>query len=54
MQVRYRVFRGVFTTWEKLFDDAASFASEIGPERLITISQSEGQQEGVVTVWYWE
>jgi hypothetical protein len=51
--VRYEVFRGTFATWEKLFTEAAEFATRLGPERLISISHSEDQQDGVVAVWYW-
>ena len=43
---------------EHLFDEAASFASTIGPKRLVNISHSEGREgwhsNGVVTVWYWK
>ena len=30
------------------------FATSVGPERLIGISQSDDRSDGVVTVWYWE
>ncbi len=53
-QAKYEIFRGTLATWEELFGQAAQFASEIGPERLITISHSEDRREGVVAVWYWE
>lgn len=53
MKVEYRVFRGVWTTFEALFQQAAEFASLLGPERLISISHSEDEDDGVVTVWYW-
>jgi hypothetical protein len=49
----YRVFRGTFATWEKLFTEAARFATETGPERVVSISHSEDRSDGVVTVWYW-
>jgi hypothetical protein len=47
---------------DKMFADAANFASEVGPDRLIGISHSHGGGNeawgyggsGVVTVWYWE
>jgi hypothetical protein len=52
-RVEYRMFRGTFETWEKLFELAASFATEIGRERLIGISHSEDDDDGVVSVWYW-
>jgi hypothetical protein len=51
--VRFKQFRGTFTRWEKLFSDAAEFATQVGRERLITISHSADHSEGVVTVWFW-
>jgi hypothetical protein len=54
MRVKYKIFRGTFKSWQTLFDQAAQFASDVGPERLITIAHSADQAEGVVTVWYWE
>ncbi len=54
MVVRFRVFRGIMASWETLFQGAADFATSLGPERLIAISHSEDQNDGVVTVWYWE
>ena len=50
---RYRHFRGTFTSWDSLLSQAAEFASSIGRERLITISHSEDENDGVVVVWYW-
>lgn len=54
MQVRYKIFRGVFSSWEALFEQAGAFATSVGPERLIGISHSADSHDGVVTVWYWE
>lgn len=54
MKVKYEYFRGTFATWDKLFDQASAFATRIGKERLISISQSEDHSEGVVVVWYWD
>jgi len=53
MNVQFQVFRGVWTSFEALFCEAAEFASSLGPERLISISHSEDENDGVVTVWYW-
>ncbi len=53
MPVRYRMFRGMLASWQALFDDAARFATELGPTRLISISHSEDKDDGVVAVWYW-
>lgn len=53
-RVAYEVFKATFKSWEQLFEEAAQFASQIGPERLISISHSADQGAGVVTVWYWE
>ncbi|MEO6436532.1 MAG: hypothetical protein ABIP55_12345 [Tepidisphaeraceae bacterium] len=54
MRVRFEVFRGMLTTWQTLFEQAAAFATSVGRDRLINISQSEDRSDGVVTVWYWE
>jgi hypothetical protein len=51
---RFKAFRSALSTWDTLFAEAAEFVTEVGPERLITISHSADEGEGVVTVWYWE
>jgi len=51
--VGYKFFRSIMKSWESLFGEAAAFAAELGPERLISISHSEDKGQGVVTVWYW-
>jgi hypothetical protein len=53
-QVAFQVYRGVYITFEELFAQAAEFATRIGRDRLISISHSEDENDGVVTVWYWE
>ena len=52
-RLEYRVFRGMWTSWEELFRQAAEFANELGPERVVSISHSEDNDDGVVAVWYW-
>ncbi|MBN1442203.1 MAG: hypothetical protein JXA90_05805 [Planctomycetes bacterium] len=54
MRAAFRMFRGTFSTWESLFEEAAAFASTLDPGRLINISHSEDHSDGVVTVWFWE
>lgn len=55
MRVAYQFFKaGSFTTWDAMFAEVAAFASRIGREDLISISQSEDDSTAVVTVWYWE
>jgi hypothetical protein len=54
VRVAWRIFRGTLASWDRLFDEAAAFASQVGSERLISISHSEDKDDGVVTVWYWE
>src|SRR5688500_16952179 len=51
--VRYEMFRGTLSSWPELFEKAASFATQVGRENLISISHSEDQQDGVIAVWYW-
>ena len=49
MIVRFKVFRGMLAAWDQLLSEAAEFATKVGPERLITISQNDL----LVAVWYW-
>jgi hypothetical protein len=53
-RVQFKVFRSSFSSWDSLFQEAADFASTLPTDRLISISHSEDQNEGVVSVWYWE
>ncbi len=53
MPVQFRVFRATFISWNSLLDQAARFAGELGPERVISISHSSDHSEGLVVVWYW-
>lgn len=52
-RLNYRVFRGTWASWDELFQQAAAFANELGPERVVSISHSEDKDDGVVAVWYW-
>ncbi len=49
----YRIFRGTLATWDQLFTQAADFATKVGSERVVSISHSADNSDGVVTVWYW-
>jgi hypothetical protein len=49
----FRIFRGTIASWDELFSDAAEFATELGPERVLSVSHSADHHDGVVTVWYW-
>jgi hypothetical protein len=49
----YKLFRSRLSPWELLFKQAADFATQLGPGRLISISHSEDQGEALVAVWYW-
>ncbi|MGE3465660.1 MAG: hypothetical protein AB7J13_01900 [Pyrinomonadaceae bacterium] len=51
--VKFKSFSSSFDVWEGLFGDAAEFATMIGRERVISISHSADNLNGVVTVWYW-
>lgn len=50
---RYQFFRGTWASWATLFDQAAQFATEVGRERVISISHSADHSDAVITVWYW-
>lgn len=53
-EVRFEMFTALLASWTQVFQEAADFASKLGPDRLISISHSEGDNESVVTVWYWD
>lgn len=60
MQVKFKHFESSYQSWESMFAEAAAFATEVGRDRLITVSHSHGGGtdigalgSGVVTVWYW-
>jgi len=53
-RLQFRVFRGTWISWDALFRQAAEFANELGPERVVSISHSEDNNDGVVAIWYWE
>jgi len=52
-RLTFQSYRGTLATWEQLFSAAARFATDIGPERVLNISHSADENDGVVTVWYW-
>jgi hypothetical protein len=54
MQVKFQLFKSAMKSWADLCGEAAGFASEKGRERVINLSVSEDENEGVIVVWYWE
>lgn len=50
---RFKIFKSVFDSWETMSRQAAKFMTELGPGKVIGVSQSQGDQVGVITVWYW-
>lgn len=53
MQLRHKIFQATMKSWRQMFDEAAEFATQMGPERVISVSHSCDHNEGVVVVWYW-
>jgi hypothetical protein len=53
MKVCFKLFHSE-SSWEKLCEQAATFATRIKPDRLINISHSQSSTTLVVTVWYWD
>lgn len=62
MTARHRIFESRTRSWEELCEDATTFATEVGREKLINISvAASGGTEmfghggrGLIVVWYWE
>jgi hypothetical protein len=53
-KIAFKIFKSATASWEALFQQAADFASGLGPQELVSICHSEDSNEGVVTVWYWK
>jgi hypothetical protein len=53
MRVRFKLFQSSIKSWQNLFREAADFATEIGRDKVISISHSADNSQGVVTIWYW-
>ena len=62
MKVQCRLFESTTKSWEELVEDAATFATSKGRDRLINISVSASGgtdtfglgAKGAIFVWYWE
>jgi hypothetical protein len=54
MTARYKLFRSSFQSWDAMCEEVATFLTELGPDRVIGVSQSQESTLGVLTVWYWE
>jgi hypothetical protein len=53
-EMKFEMFRGgSFTSWDALFQQVADFATSLGRDRVVSISQSEDQNDAVIVVWYW-
>ncbi|XAM00971.1 hypothetical protein OT109_06200 [Phycisphaeraceae bacterium D3-23] len=53
MQVTFKSFRAAWGSWDALFQQASEFASELPDGKLINISHSAFNTDGVVTVWFY-
>lgn len=54
MQMKFKKFSALIKSWNAVFQEAADFATELGRDRVVSISHSEDRNEAIVTVWYWE
>ena len=53
MSVQTKIFKATFDSWETMCQEAGQFATSVGRERLISISHSADNSQGVIIVWYW-
>lgn len=55
MSMCYKKFRkGALTTWDAIFEEACVFATEIGKDKVVSVSQSSDAADSFVIVWYWD
>ena len=50
--MKFVQFRSATKPWSVLFSEAAAFAGQVGPQRLVSVSHSSDRNTGVVTVWF--
>lgn len=53
MTLSVRVFSSNRKSLGEVAEEAAEFATSIGPERLASVSHSAEGSRSVVVVWYW-
>lgn len=53
MVANFKVFKSSVKRWDKLFEEASHFASQLGERQVINISHSCDHSDAVVVVWYW-
>ena len=55
MKAKFETFKtDMFTLHESIYKNAASFASRIGPENLISFTQGIVGRKNTVVVWFWD
>jgi hypothetical protein len=54
MKARFKIYRSSWDSWETMCTQVAELLTDLGPNRVIGVSQSDDNNEGVLTVWYWE
>ena len=52
--MKSKLFKGTLISWQELFEEAATFATELGPAQVRAVSHSASGGRGIVTVWYTE
>lgn len=52
MKLRFKIFRAFVKSWETVFAEAATFASQLPTDRVASISHSADNGDGVVVVWF--
>jgi hypothetical protein len=53
LQIKFKKFKAIVKSWDTVFQEAAEFATTVGPDRVVSISHSSDHGESIVTVWYW-
>ena len=51
-EVKFELFKSSTKSWPAMCAEAAAFANQAGPDRIINISVSEDHGKGVIVVWY--
>lgn len=55
MKAKFVVFKSsLFSSHEALYKKAALFATRVGPENLISLTQGVEDHKITIVVWYWD
>jgi len=53
-KANFKIFKSLSEPWDAMSRQVADYLTELGPEKVISVSHSHEGHIGVIIVWYWE